>query len=69
MSDIYKVTRNPMDLRQRGKVRTRYGSESNMVLDDDVRHQLGGETVAYFDGEQKDSKVHLYKRVPDPGWT
>jgi hypothetical protein len=68
--DIYQVTRDPMNLRHRGRVKTRYGGYDKIEeIPETARFQMGGEKVVYFTGETKDGKAVLYNRVPDPKWT
>lgn len=66
---VLKVSRKIMAVDRPATVESEFGSiKQTMRLSDDVRWQMGGEEVAYFNATVENGQVTFFKRVPDPKW-
>ena len=67
--EIFRVQRTVMAYWKPAYVNSRYGTVTiRMTLSDDVRFQMGGDDVAFFNGDAAFGKPVLTTRVPDPKW-
>lgn len=67
---ILKVSRKIMAVDRPAMVESEFGSVKQTVrLPDEVRWQMGGEEVAYFEASVENGKVSFRRRVPDPQWS
>jgi len=70
MSEVtVKVERSLFPPGRPATVKTRFGMTTRLMhLTDDVRWQMGGERVAYFNAEEADGKITIKTRLPNQDW-